>query len=440
MAQPIAMPKLGLTMTAGSVAEWKKHEGEFVRKGDILMVVATDKLTYEVEAPADGTLLKILVQPGVSVPVGEVLAYIGPAGEDVRDGAAGAKRPEKEAPPAPVVMTAASAPHAASAKGTVRTPLLASPLARKTARSLDVDLSLVEGSGPGGRIVRKDVIAFSESRGAAKQRISPTAAKMATELGVDISALQAEGRIMKADILRTQAPASEPGAGDRRIPMTPMRRVIAERMSLSASTIPAVSYDIEADFGNIADLRKALKEPLERRGVKLSINHILMKICARALMEFPMANASKEGNEFVLHGDANIGTAVSVPGGLIVPNVKAVQRKSLGEIATETEALIEKARKGTLDLSEIQGGTFTITNLGMFGIRSFSPIINPPEACILAVSAANERAVVRNGQIVVRPVAILSLAADHRILDGAEAAKFLAAIGNYVENPSLLLL
>ncbi len=434
MAQPIAMPKLGLTMTAGSVAEWKKHEGEFVRKGDILMVVATDKLTYEVEAPADGTLLKILVQAGASVPVGEVLAYIGLKGEEIPGGTSGVERP------AQVFMTAAPAPHAAPAGEAVRTRLLASPLARKTARSLGVDLSLVGGSGPGGRIVRKDVVAFSESRGAARQRISPTAAKMATELGVDVSAVQAEGRIMKADILRTQTPAPETGAGDRRIPMTPMRRVIAERMSLSASTIPAVSYDIEADFGNLADLRKVLNEQLEQKGVKLSINHLLMKICARALMEFPMANASKEGNEFVLHGDANIGTAVSVPGGLIVPNVKAVQRKSLGEIATETEALIERARKGTLDLSEIQGGTFTITNLGMFGIRSFSPIINPPEACILAVSAANERAVVRNGQIVVRPVANLTLAADHRILDGAEAAKFLAAIKNYVENPLLLLL
>jgi pyruvate dehydrogenase E2 component (dihydrolipoamide acetyltransferase) len=337
MAQPIAMPKLGLTMTAGSVAEWKKHEGEFVRKGDILMVVATDKLTYEVEAPADGTLLKILVQAGASVPVGEVLAYIGLKGEEIPCGTAGAERP------AQVFMTAAPAPHAAPVGEAVRTPLLASPLARKTARFLGVDLSLVGGSGPGGRVVRKDVVAFSESRGAARQRISPTAAKMATELGVDVSAVQAEGRIMKADILRTQAPAPEPGAGDRRIPMTPMRRVIAERMSLSASTIPAVSYDIEADFGALADFRKVLKEPLEQRGVKLSINHLLMKICARALMEFPMANASKEGNEFVLHGDANIGTAVSVPGGLIVPNVKAVQRKSLGEIATETEALIEKA-------------------------------------------------------------------------------------------------
>ena len=201
-----------------------------------------------------------------------------------------------------------------------------------------------------------------------------------------------------------------------------------------------MTYTLEADFSALVAFRNKVKDEASKKGVKISYNHILMKICAAALKENPLANASFEGDAIVMHGNVNIGLAVSVEGGLLVPNVKAVQSKSLLRIAEETEQLVEQARNASLTLDAMQGGTFTITNLGMFGMQSFTPIVNPPEACILGVNAIVEKPVVVNGEIVVRPMSALCLVADHRILDGAEAARFFARIKELVENPWLLLL
>lgn len=429
MASPVTMPKLGLTMNTGVVSQWKKKEGEPVRKGEILMVVATDKLTFDVESPSEGVLLKVLVPEGKDVPVGEVLAYIGAAGETV----AGA------APEAPVTPPAAEEKKAAAPSEVRSAPaggIRATPLARKTAREAGIDLALVAGSGPSGRIVRKDVDAAAAS-GGASVKASPVAAKMAAELGVDMASMRKDGRVMKDDVLRA---AAVPEAEDVRIPLTPMRKVIAERMSLSNATVPSVTFNAEADFSALVAFRSKVKDEASKKGVKISYNHILMKICAAALKEIPLANASFDGDALVMHGNVNIGLAVSVEGGLLVPNVKAAQSKSLLRIAEETELLVEQARSGSLSLDAMQGGTFTITNLGMFGMQSFTPIVNPPEACILGVNAIVEKPVVVNGEIVVRPMSTLSLVADHRILDGAEAARFLARIKEFVENPWLLLL
>ena len=429
MASPVTMPKLGLTMNTGVVSQWKKKEGEPVRKGEILMVVATDKLTFDVESPSEGVLLKVLVPEGKDVPVGEVLAYVGAAGETV----AGAAPETPAAAPAAEEKKAAAPSEVRSAPaGGIR----ATPLARKTAREAGIDLSLVAGSGPSGRIVRKDVDAAAASGGGAV-KASPVAAKMAAELGVDMASMRKDGRVMKEDVLRA---AAVPEAEDVRIPLTPMRKVIAERMSLSNATVPSVTYTLEADFSALVAFRNKVKDEASKKGVKISYNHILMKICAAALKENPLANASFEGDAIVMHGNVNIGLAVSVEGGLLVPNVKAVQSKSLLRIAEETEQLVEQARNGSLTLDAMQGGTFTITNLGMFGMQSFTPIVNPPEACILGVNAIVEKPVVVNGEIVVRPMSALCLVADHRILDGAEAARFLARIKEFVENPWLLLL
>ncbi len=429
MASPVTMPKLGLTMNTGVVSQWKKKEGEPVRKGEILMVVATDKLTFDVESPSEGVLLKVLVPEGKDVPIGEVLAYIGVAGETV----AGAAPETPAAAPAAEEKKAAAPSEIRSAPaGGIR----ATPLARKTAREAGVDLALVAGSGPSGRIVRKDVDAAA-STGGASVKASPVAAKMAAELGVDMASMRKDGRVMKDDVLRA---AAVPEAEDVRIPLTPMRKVIAERMSLSNATVPSVTYTLEADFSALVAFRNKVKDEASKKGVKISYNHILMKICAVALKELPLANASFEGDAIVMHGNVNIGLAVSVEGGLLVPNVKAVQSKSLLRIAEETEQLVEQARNGSLTLDAMQGGTFTITNLGMFGMQSFTPIVNPPEACILGVNAIVEKPVVVNGEIVVRPMSALCLVADHRILDGAEAARFFARIKEFVENPWLLLL
>lgn len=435
MASPVTMPKLGLTMNTGVVSQWKKKEGEFVRKGEILMVVATDKLTFDVESPSEGVLLKVLVPEGKDVPIGEILAYIGAAGEIVS-----AAVPETPVPASVKDVTPPlSAPAVLSELQSAPTgEIRATPLARKTAREAGIDLARVAGSGPSGRIVRKDVDAAAVSvLGGPAVKASPVAAKMAAELGVDMASIRKDGRVMKEDVLRA---AAAPEAEDVRIPLTPMRKVIAERMSLINATVPLVTYTLEADFSALVALRSKIKDEGTKKGVKISYNHILMKICAAALKEIPFANASFDGDAIVLHGNVNIGLAVSVEGGLLVPNVKAVQSKSLLRIAEETEQLVEQARSGSLALDAMQGGTFTITNLGMFGTQSFTPIVNPPEACILGVNAIVDKPVVVNSEIVVRPMSALCLAADHRILDGAEAARFLARIKELVENPWLLLL
>lgn len=438
MATPVTMPKLGLTMNSGTISRWNRQEGEPVGKGELLMTVATDKLTFEVESPGEGTVLKIVIPEGRDVPVGEILAYIGQPGESIDAAAAtGADSRTNDA----VHGTEDRGPAVSAEKISVPSGLRATPLARKTARESGIDISHVPGSGPGGRIVRKDVDAFAAAPSRRKTKASPTAEKMASDLGVDISGLETQGRVMKADVAAAASQAVPfPKAEDVRIPLTQMRKIIAERMSLSRATIPSVTYNMEADFTDLMEFRGKIKAEGMKKGVKISYNHILMKICAAAVKEVPLANASFDGDAIVLHGNVNIGIAVSVDGGLLVPNVKAVQAKSLLEVAFETEHLVEQARSGKLGLEDMQGGTFTLTNLGMFGIQSFSPIVNPPEACILGVNTIVEKPAAVNGSVVIRPISVLSLVADHRILDGAEAARFLARIREMVENPWLLLL
>lgn len=436
MAVPVNMPKLGLTMNSGVVSQWSKKEGEFVAKGEVLMVVATDKLTFEVESPGEGVLLKIVVPSGTDVPVGETLAWLGQEGETVE---AASAADDSAAPAEEKRVGEAALP--AQREGERRpaaSGLRATPLARKIARDGGVDLSLVEGSGPAGRIVRKDVDAYRAKKGP-EVKTSPVAAKMASDLGVDPASLGKKDRVMKEDILRAAAHGAAP-AEDVRIPLTPMRRIIAQRMTLSHTTIPTASFQMEADCTALMAFRSRVKEEGAKRGVKISYNHILMKIAAAALKNVPMGNASLDGEEIILHGNINIGMAVAVEGGLLVPNVKGVQNKTLLQIAAETEQLVEQARSGRLALEDMQGGTFTITNLGMFGMQSFVPIVNPPEACILGVNAIADKPVVVDGAVVIRPMTVLSLVADHRIVDGAEAARLLARIRELVENPWLLLL
>lgn len=436
MAVPVNMPKLGLTMNSGVVSQWSKKEGESVKKGEILMVVATDKLTFEVESPEEGVLLKIVVPGGTDVPVGETLAWLGQEGEMIESAAADSAAPSEEKKEKKEPLPSEKGKE--GEKRTAASGLRTTPLARKTARDSRVDLTLVEGSGPAGRIVRKDVDAWLAKKGTGV-KTSPVAAKMASDLGVDPASLGKKDRVMKEDILRATAGAAA-SAEDVRIPLTPMRRVIAQRMSLSNNTIPTASFQMEVDCTALVAFRNKVKAEGTKRGVKISYNHILMKICAAALKEVPMGNASLDGEEIILHGNVNIGMAVAVEGGLLVPNVKGVQNKSLLQIAAETELLVEDARSGKLALEDMQGGTFTITNLGMFGMQSFVPIVNPPEACILGVNAIVDKPVVVDGAVVIRPMTVLSLVADHRIVDGAEAARLLARIRELVENPWLLLL
>ena len=406
MATVVTMPKLGLTMTEGSVSKWHKKEGERVEKREIIAEVATDKINYELEAPESGVLRKILIDPDAKVPVTAPIAIIAEADEDISGlmpkgtaGAAPATQAEVKAPPAPV---AAQAPATQAIK--------ASPAAKKLAKDHGVDLSLVTGTGPGGRIVEKDVEDYIE-----RQKV---------------------GAVKPAAGLKETPPATPA----KRVPLVGMRKVIAQRMSESWHTSPMVTLNSEADANNLKLLRSNLRSAFESKGVNLSYNHILLKICAQALTEFPLFNARLEGDEVILQDEVNIGLAIALEDGLIVPAVKNVARKGIFQIAVETEELIERARGNKLTPDDISGGTFTITNLGMFDVRDFTPIINPPQCAILGVGAMTDRPVAIDDSVVIRPIMVLSLTFDHRIVDGAQGAQFLKRVKELVQNPLLLLL
>lgn len=432
----VTMPKLGLTMTEGTVSKWYKAEGDSVEQGETLLEVSTDKITNEVEAPASGVVRKLLVDEGVSVAVSAPLAIIAAADEDISSLLAecGAEVAEIKAEETGQTKIEEKPVVAGGNQGYIK----ASPAAKKYARDKGVDLAQVKGTGPGGRIVERDVIAYVDAN-SKKVKASPVAAKMASDTGVKLDDIKKDARIMKEDVLMAAKKTAVP-AEDKRVAPTGMRKVIAERMSESWHIAPMVTLNIEVDASQLKAFRAQLKGACEAKGVRLSYNDILIKICAKALTEYPMINASFDGQEIILHSNANIGLAVALDGGLIVPNVKAAQTKSLIEIAAETDALVEKAKNNRLTKDEITGGTFTITNLGMFGITTFTPIINQPESAILGVNAMVDRPVVVNGEVVVRPIMNLSLTIDHRLIDGADGAKFLARVKELAENPLLLLL
>ncbi len=453
MAQEVLMPKLGLTMTEGTIEEWKYKEGDSVKKGDILFSVATDKLTNDVEAEADGVLLKILLPEGETAPCKAVIAYIGEAGEVIAEGGASAESTAAQAPASSAAAVPAKAPAATRDPGT---PVLASPAAKKLAKEKGVDPALVAGTGPKGRITLEDVEAYltapKADEPAAEVKTSPLAAKIAEELGVDVSKIQTDGRVMKADVLAaagvcTAAPAAEAApaisASDNDEPpvkVNPLRRSIAANMANSWHTSPRVTYTFAVDVTAMKALRAKLKDSLKEQGIKLTYNHILMKVVAKALMEFPDVNASFADNMLTRHKHVNMGLAVAKGDGLIVPNVKNADSKSLAEIAKETEALIEATRSGKIDMKDMTGGTFTISSLGPYGVRSFSPIINQPELAILGVCDIVDTPIVCNGEIVIRPMMNLCLTADHRVVDGVMASKFMKRVVELLENLYLLLI
>ncbi len=421
MAQEILMPKLGLTMTEGTIEEWKYKEGDAVKKGDVLFSVATDKLVNDVEAENDGILLKILLPVGEAAPCKAVVGYLGQTGEKfpdtVKDGAA--------------------------------TLILASPAAKKFAKEKGVSLEKLTGTGPKGRITLDDVEDYLASMSIVKTeamtdtsaettvKASPMAAKLAKELNIDMSTINVQGRVMKADVLAAEHTESNDLPP---VKVNTLRRSIAANMTVSWHTSPRVTYTRPVDCTAMKNLRHLVKEDLKNRGIKLTYNHILMKVVARALTEFPDVNASFVDNLLTQHKHVNVGLAVAKGDGLLVPNVKKCEEKSLAEIAEATEALVEDTRSGKISPENLTGGTFTISNLGTYGITCFSPIINQPELAILGVCDMVDTPVVREGQIVVRTMMNLSLTADHRIVDGVMAAKFLKRVCEILENPSILLM
>jgi pyruvate dehydrogenase E2 component (dihydrolipoamide acetyltransferase) len=422
MAVNVLMPKLGLTMETGVIAKWKFKHGDAVKAGDILYQVETDKLTNDITAEIDG-VLHIKFPEGSVVPVAQVVGAIAAPGETVSFDSAPAG--EKAQPSAPAASVAANqdAGHGAC-------KVRATPKAKKLAAERGIDLSGLTGTGPDGMIAVKDLDK------APKVKATPLAARVADSLGVDLASVGKDGRIFKADVLAALHGPTDVQAKVRRVPMSAMRQAIARNMSASWAVAPMVHYGLRADVTALGELKKNLC----LGGKKISYTDILIKVLAHALKEHPLVNAGIDGNEIVLHDYVNMGVAVALPAGLIVPVIKGVEGKGIGEISDELGELAEKALQGKLVAEEFSGGTFTVSNLGMFGIESFTPIINQPESAILGVNAIVKTAVEAEGQIVMRPLMNLSLTADHRLVDGAEGARFMARLREIIENPWHMLI
>ena len=425
-------------MEEGAVTEWLVDEGAEVEKGQEILEFETDKINARVEAPAAGILGGIAAGPGDLVKVQGLLAWILEPGEtppaedpDPPAAAAASAAPPPAAPapvaaapapppapvapaPAPVaVQPVAAAPVAAASSTDGR--VKASPLAKRVARELGVDLARIVGSGPGGRIIEKDV-----SAAAAAPAVAPMPVAAAPPLA--------------------PAPAVPDVAAGQVIPLEGVRRVIAERMQQSLQGSAQVTLVAEADARRFHELRTELASRHEPAlGFRISYNDLLIRICAHALREHPRANSSLEGDAIRLHDVVNVGLAIEAGGDLVVANVKSADRKSLVEIASDLRGLVDRAQGNRLDLDDITGGTFTISNLGVYGIDAFTPVLNPPESAILGVGALREKAVARDGEVTAELSMTLSLTFDHRIIDGAPAARFLARIRELIEQPYLLL-
>jgi pyruvate dehydrogenase E2 component (dihydrolipoamide acetyltransferase) len=386
MATAIIMPKLGLSMKTGILGKWLKNEGDSVKKGEALVEVMTDKITNKVESPADGILLKIISEKGTKLPVGGLMGVIGAAGEDISAVLAAGPAPSADAAPA------------AAAPAAVRVKI--SPAARKLAEENGVDYTRINGTGPEGRITREDVEkAIEEGVGSADDR---PALKVA--------------------------------------PYEGMRKAIGENMLASWTGNAKVTHQVSVDMSGILALRAVINEGAKDKD-KISVTALLTKAVARAIEINPIVNMTLDGEEVKTLQDINIGMAVAVPDGLIVPVIRNANGKKLAEVNAEINDLAKRGRKNKLDPDEMSGATFTITNLGGYGsVDWFTPIINPPESAILGIGRTIEKPVVVKGEVVARPMMGLSLSFDHRIIDGAPAAEWLAVLIKLIENPQKIFI
>ncbi|MGT2596254.1 dihydrolipoamide acetyltransferase [Streptococcus vestibularis] len=460
MAFEIIMPKLGVDMQEGEIIEWKKQEGDVVNEGDILLEIMSDKTNMELEAEDSGVLLKITRQAGETVPVTEVIGYIGSEGEVVADNAASAPAAEAALQveevatvEATVVAAQAQAPVVYEG-GKVR----ATPKARKVARELGIDIAQVPGTGAKGRVHVDDVENFK----GAQPKATPLARKIAADLGIDLASVSGTGfggKITKEDILAISAPAQVKEAtrvveakpekvlpeGVEVIPMSAMRKAISKGMTHSYLTAPTFTLNYDVDMTNLMALRKQVLDPImNKTGMKVTFTDLIGLAVVRTLMkeEHRYLNASliDDAQNIELHKFVNLGIAVGLDDGLIVPVVHGADKMSLSDFVVASKDVIKKAQAGKLKAAEMSGSTFSITNLGMFGTKSFNPIINQPNSAILGVSATIQTPVVVDGEVVVRPIMGLCLTIDHRIVDGMNGAKFMVDLKHLIENPMELLI
>jgi len=453
MPAELTMPQLSDTMTEGTLVKWNKNIGDAVKQGEEIADVETDKATMPMEAFEGGTLAVQLVKEGGKVPVGGVVGIIALKGEDlakIKTQYAGGATPVTSSATAPVAVQAPSPPapspsvsspspaasstpqaSAAASSTAPSTPapakpqaaegrVVASPLAKRVAADMGVDLTKLVGTGPNGRIVQKDVLEASEAKPVAAVAASPTVAKAPK---AELPARVASGQVEK-------------------IELTKMRQVIAQRLQQSKQQLPHFYEAIDIDMSAAVELRKKLLAAFEKsEGIRVSIGDIIAKAVASALRIVPQLNSTfdEKTNTISRHGDVNLGMAVALPDGLIVPVLRNIDQMGIKEIRVRSADLVDRARAQRLKKDEMSGATFTVSNLGTMGIREFSAIVNPPEVGILAIGASDDRAVVRNGQIVIRNVMTVTLSADHRVIDGAVAATYLTTLKSLLEEPAMML-
>jgi pyruvate dehydrogenase E2 component (dihydrolipoyllysine-residue acetyltransferase) len=436
MAETINMPKLGFDMAEGVLVRWVKNEGENVNKGDVLAEIETDKATVEVESSASGVVRKLLVEAGSVVPVGDPIAVVGSADEKIEEAPAKAAEPKaekktdeqkgeepgkaeggeqkaeakvEEKPSAPA--TPEAAPVSQTAAPVQEGPVKASPLAKKIARDNKVDLARLQGSGPGGRVVRKDV----EAALAGGQQAAPTRQP---------AAVSTQPAVVTAE--------------DQKVQTTKLRQAIGRRLVESKQTIPHFYVTHEYKMDALMGMRKQANEYLPDNE-KLSVNDFILKAVALSLRHFPNLNATIKGSEVIQFGHVNVGVAVTVPGGLMTVVVKDTDQKSMRQISGEVKVMAGRAREGKVKPDDVDGSTFSTSNLGMYDVEDFIAIINPPEAAILAISSAREVPVVDNGQVKPGWRMKATISVDHRVSDGAEAAQFMQKLAEFLENPVRML-
>ena len=457
MAQPILMPKLGQTVEESTIVRWHKKEGDKIAKGDIIFEIETDKAVLECESFVEGTLLKIVVPEGQPVPVQSTVGFVGEPGE---------KAPEVEAPkpvpapkadiPAPLAATQTPAgalsqtpatPQAAAAMGvppvggpsappagmTSQIPappgkLKISPRARALVKKKVIAASKITGTGPGGRIVEKDVIVYLESQGYDNIRITPAAKNLAAQEDIDILTLSSTGdsnRVSVADVKRAIAEKPEP--------MNKMRRIIGERLTYSFSSIPHIFVTVSVDMTDLFEYRAELK----KKGLPYTVTDFIMKAVTMSLIEYPMFNSNTDGVNVSWNSRVNLGLAVSLEKGLVVPVISQAEDLSLAELHDTAADLAAKAREGKLPPDDMQGGSFTISNMGMLKVENFTAIINPGESAILAVCSTVPTPVVKDNKVVIRSIMKMTASADHRIHDGSSAAVFVNSIKDKLEDMEL---
>ncbi|MGV7217400.1 pyruvate dehydrogenase complex dihydrolipoamide acetyltransferase [Bradyrhizobium sp. UFLA05-112] len=440
----ILMPALSPTMEKGNLAKWLKKEGDKVKSGDVIAEIETDKATMEVEAIDEGTIAKILVPEGTQdVPVNDVIAVLAGEGEDVK--AAGAAKPAAsaappkaaEAPaaapaPAPAPSTAAPPPAAAPAAPAAQTNgqggrVFSSPLARRLAKDAGIQIAMVTGTGPHGRVVARDVEQAKSGKGLKAPAAAPSA-------GPSIAPTMSDKQILAL---------FEPGSYDI-VPHDGMRRTIAQRLTASIQNVPHFYLTIDCDIGKLLVAREEInaaapKDKEKKPLYKISVNDFVIKAMAVALQKIPNCNVSWTESGMVKHHHSDVGVAVAMPGGLITPIIRKAETKTLSTISNEMKDFATRARSRKLKPEEYQGGTTAVSNLGMFGIKDFTAVINPPHATILAVGTSEERPVVRSGKIEIAQMMSVTLSCDHRAIDGALGAELIGAFKQLIENPVMMM-